>query len=644
MFGSRSPLPLFLLSLLASGPADAEPAAAGGTGACCFGGDDCEQLAAEDCAERGGTYHGDGTSCDPPLCAVALTPVIGVAPEALSFGQLCPGNCRDLALALRNAAPDPESQLIVSDLIVHSPFSLVNPPATPLTIPGDGSLVPLTIRYCATGSGPQIGSLTIVAPNGLNSPLMVPLDGVSDPAPLCDAGGPYFGVPNLAITFDARGSSDPGGTIATYSWDFGDGATATGPVVTHAYALGGNYTVELDLSDNCGGTSSCETTAIVGSNLPPICDAGGPYSGVVDVPIAMSGAGSHDPDGVIVFYRWNFGDGHTATGVAQNHIYSSPGSFTVSLMVTDNQSLTSTCTTTASVGVTNSPPLCDAGGPYSGAAGQPIEFDGSASSDPDGTIVAYAWQFGDCETGTGPTPTHTYPSPGSFVASLCVTDDAGGTSCCEAPVNVTAPGARPTPAVAAKTEPANAFGANPNIVFPLHAETGCYGCGPISADCLDRRPVVNVTANTQVTIYLTAFNYTAVAGVQTAFAWDSGWELLGALFDCLPGQLNAVTPAPPGGPTAGTVTSAFNCVTGPNLLVIGRLLMITGSSGCLGQVQSTYPYGIHAVDCELGLDLIPNFQQERLGRICVGSGGIDACAPKIPVEATTWGQVKATYR
>ncbi len=603
-------------------------------------------LTADLCAQRGGVYRGNGSSCDPPLCAVPLSPVIGVNPQSLGFGLLCPGQCRDGEVILRNAAPDPESQLVITDLVITLPFTLVDPPATPFTIPGDGTLVPLTLRYCASGSGPQNGALTIYAVNAANSPLLVPLNGVADPPPLCDAGGPYFGLPTQPITFDGSSSTDPGGTILSYAWDFGDGATATGPVVVHAYASQGTYTVRLDLTDDCSGASSCETTAHVSTNLPPICDAGGPYSGEVGVPIAMSGAGSSDPDGMIITYRWNFGDGQTANGVKQNHTYTLPGSYTVTLTVIDNQAAGSTCTTTAHVSVSNTPPLCDAGGPYSGTVGQAISFDGSGSFDPNGTIVAYAWEFGDCGTGTGPNPTHTYTNVGTFTVSLCVTDDDGSTSCCTTTVVVgIAPGVPLLDLPFGKGAPAGRpLGANPNISLPLHAESGCHGCGPLTVDCLQHRPTVNIPPHTSVTIYLMAYNYFALAGVQTAFAWDSTWVLMGALFDCVPGQLSAVVPTSPGGPTAGTVATAFNCVTSGNLLVVGRLLMISGPSGCLSQVQSTYPGGIHVVDCNLGTDAIPDSQQARLGKICVAIGGHDACAPVIPVRGTTWGQVKATYR
>ena len=128
-----------------------------------------------------------------------------------------------------------------------------------------------------------------------------------------------------------------------------------------------------------------------------------------------------------------------------------------------------------------------------------------------------------------------------------------------------------------------------------------------------------------------------------AFEWDPGWAFLGAYFDCLPGQLTTTIPAAPGGSDAGTVTTVFDCMQSTQLVTIGRLVMMAGSSGCLRQVVSSHPNGTHAVDCLIGVDFIS--ESSRLGRICVTAGGEITCGLDAdPVEPTTWGQVKATYR
>ena len=72
---------------------------------------------------------------------------------------------------------------------------------------------------------------------------------ITNQAPAANAGGPYNGVRNPAITFDGSGSSDPDGDALTYAWDFGDGTTGTGAAPTHAYATLGTFTVTLVTND-----------------------------------------------------------------------------------------------------------------------------------------------------------------------------------------------------------------------------------------------------------------------------------------------------------------------------------------------------------------------------------------------------------
>ena len=111
----------------------------------------------------------------------------------------------------------------------------------------------------------------------------------------------------------------------------------------HAYAQPGTYEVQLTLTDDCGGVSSCRVSATVFNNQPPICVANGPYARVVGHPILMSAMGSSDPDGHIVTYRWDFGDGERANGFNVSHSYAVPGLYTVELTVVDMRGGATTC-------------------------------------------------------------------------------------------------------------------------------------------------------------------------------------------------------------------------------------------------------------------------------------------------------------
>ncbi|HEX8140108.1 MAG TPA: lamin tail domain-containing protein [Pyrinomonadaceae bacterium] len=88
----------------------------------------------------------------------------------------------------------------------------------------------------------------------------------------------------------------------------------------------------------------------------------------------------------------------------------------------------------------NQPPLAVTGGPYSGTTSAPVDFNGSNSTDPDGTITSYAWDFGDGTTATGATPQHTYTSAGNYTARLTVTDNQNAQASATVAVNITGGG------------------------------------------------------------------------------------------------------------------------------------------------------------------------------------------------------------
>jgi PKD repeat protein len=210
-------------------------------------------------------------------------------------------------------------------------------------------------------------ALNVVAGDDQQTPLdtlvravedTVLIAGGSNQAPRAEANGPYTGAAGTSIAFSATGSSDPDGTIASYAWSFGDGATATSASPTHSYAAPGSYTATLVVTDNLGATGTDQAMVTVtgtggGGNQPPVAHANGPYTGSAGGPIAFSAAGSSDPDGSIASYSWTFGDGGTASGASPSHSYASAGTYTATLTVTDNQG--ASASDPATVTVTNMP-------------------------------------------------------------------------------------------------------------------------------------------------------------------------------------------------------------------------------------------------------------------------------------------------
>ncbi|MCK4823381.1 PKD domain-containing protein, partial [bacterium] len=154
---------------------------------------------------------------------------------------------------------------------------------------------------------------------------------------------PWVGID---ITFDASISSDDG-TIEYYNWTFDDGTEEKGGIgniiVVHNYSAAGDYEVTLNVTDDDGLSDEIKKQInVVAPPTPTAKFSYSPENPVVGMDIAFDPSPSYDPDGTIEYYNWDFGDGHTDSRirpVVAQHSYSSAGSYTVTLNVTDNDGL-----------------------------------------------------------------------------------------------------------------------------------------------------------------------------------------------------------------------------------------------------------------------------------------------------------------
>jgi PKD repeat protein len=154
-------------------------------------------------------------------------------------------------------------------------------------------------------------------------------------------------------------------------------------------------------------------------------------------------AGSFDPDGSITSYVWDFGDGTTGTGATAAHHYATGANYIVRLTVTDNSGTSGISTRNVTA---NTPPVASFTVTCSGLT---CTFDGSASSDSDGTITRFSWTFGDGSSlqSSGATTTHAYGAAGTYQPSLTVSDAANQIATSTGSVTVAPPPPPPPPPV-----------------------------------------------------------------------------------------------------------------------------------------------------------------------------------------------------
>ncbi len=232
----------------------------------------------------------------------------------------------------------------------------------------------------------------------------------------------------FTVQFDAAIST---GEELSYSWDFGDGQSDTSGATFHRYDQLGTYTVTLTVTDIAGQRDTSSQSVKV--SLPPPHASFTAQADSFDATcIAFDSTGS---TGYQLRYSWDFGDGQTDPfSSSPDHCYSTVGSFTVTLTVTDSGGQKDSKAQTVTVAV---PP------PQATFTAQVDSFDTCASFDASnstGRQLRYVWDFGDGDTNTSgfdSFPFECFPSTGTYTVTLTVTDQFGQQSSTSQQVTIT---------------------------------------------------------------------------------------------------------------------------------------------------------------------------------------------------------------
>lgn len=272
--------------------------------------------------------------------------------------------------------------------------------------------------------------------------------------PVGTVGGGLIDVPDFTISPEAPAqletvlfdASDPkfDSTLVSYAWDFGDGSSGTGRSASHEYRDAGTFSVRLTVADTGGNTGTRSKSITVGASDNPTADfVFSPGSPGIGEEIVFNGSGSSaTPPRRIVSYEWQFGTDRSGTGMIVTKKYDTPGTYNVTLTVTDDAGNKGTATQAVTVSASSPGGLSAAFtvSPSGPLTGQSVNFNASTSTSAD-PIVSYKWDFGDGThtTTSSPTTSHTYSTAGSYTVTLTLRDSQNRTATTTKQVQVTEP-------------------------------------------------------------------------------------------------------------------------------------------------------------------------------------------------------------
>jgi PKD repeat protein len=231
----------------------------------------------------------------------------------------------------------------------------------------------------------------------------------------CTVFNTNFSAP-ITLTLTTNFINTSSSTATGYNWDFGDGNTSTATNPTHTYATSGTYTVCLYASDSVYGCSDslCKNITVVDCSL---LNAG--FTDTVSGDTVWITNTTNTVSGTTNFYAWNFGDGTIVTTTNPSHIYSTSGTYNVCLSVGSTAGCKDTACTTV---VIVSPCTSYSANYTSSASGYTASFTNTSTA---GTNYNY-WTFGDGNTSTAASPSHTYGAAGTYTVCLVAQNTSTG--------------------------------------------------------------------------------------------------------------------------------------------------------------------------------------------------------------------------
>lgn len=235
--------------------------------------------------------------------------------------------------------------------------------------------------------------------------------------PVARFGANTVGCAPLTATFVDSTTDIPGTAIAKFKWTFGDSwsDTTLASTIAHTYTAGGTYSVTEMVTDEYG----CKDTLTKPSYIRVIKPYAFFYAdnshSCVGVPVSFT-----NMTGGVASAWWQFGDGATSMAMSPVHVYTSPGSYTVRLAITDTAGCHDTAVYTGYMNVTKPRASFEMNDTFNICPPLTVNFTNTSTGG-----LNYVWNFGDSNSSVMPSPTNVYVHSGMYNPRLIVTDAYG---------------------------------------------------------------------------------------------------------------------------------------------------------------------------------------------------------------------------
>ncbi len=237
---------------------------------------------------------------------------------------------------------------------------------------------------------------------------------------------PFIRSNSQVVLLDASQSYDIDGHALKFDWLLSDGSRRNEASFNWKAPKGGVHFITLTVDDRQGKKNSIvrETIRLI-VNRPPVAVVDSMIYSCTGMTILLNGALSNDPDGDPITMHWNFGDGTFSTETNPAKVYTKPGFYSVKLTLSDGFFEQPTIATIPVI-IEGSPQAVQGFSDTTICVSTPLTFDGSRSSDPNGPIGSYTWDFGDGINAFGSIVTHAYSKPGNYFTTLTVVGAGSG--------------------------------------------------------------------------------------------------------------------------------------------------------------------------------------------------------------------------